>query len=294
MKQCPLAIVTPLFSPIPSNRRIENFNHFIARLPLSPYVIEAAFTNSILSRCPVVRLNAYDDNFLWQKERLINLAVSLLPSHVKFVAWIDADIIFSDNYWVDEAITLLTDTPVIQLYDVVAFLDVSRNVTAHASGFLAQYARVGNEIFSQAVPGQPGMALAARREFFEGGGLLETMVVGGGDIYLAQALVDQWSDEYLARLTPEHREHTQNWAALISRRFGKCTKTLRQQIYHLYHGAFINRRYKARYRILTDHAFDPATDIAVDSNGLLRWCSPKQDLHREVQRYFASRDEDSE
>ena len=33
---------------------------------------------------------------MWQKERLLDLALDNLPPHVKYVAWLDADVLFCD------------------------------------------------------------------------------------------------------------------------------------------------------------------------------------------------------
>ncbi|MDD5070940.1 MAG: hypothetical protein PHV17_09455, partial [Candidatus Omnitrophica bacterium] len=39
---------------------------------------------------------------LWQKERLLNLALKSLPSECTKIVWIDADIIFDDNSWLEK------------------------------------------------------------------------------------------------------------------------------------------------------------------------------------------------
>jgi hypothetical protein len=38
---------------------------------------------------------------LWQKERLLNLAIKLVPLHVKSIAWLDCDVIFDRPDWAD-------------------------------------------------------------------------------------------------------------------------------------------------------------------------------------------------
>ncbi len=55
-------------------------------------------------------------DLMWQKERLLNLAIRALPEHVKYVAWIDCDVLFADPDWADESKALLADKSVIQLF----------------------------------------------------------------------------------------------------------------------------------------------------------------------------------
>jgi hypothetical protein len=39
-------------------------------------------------------------NVLWQKERLLNLALQRLPEHCTKVVWLDADTFFTNPNWV--------------------------------------------------------------------------------------------------------------------------------------------------------------------------------------------------
>ena len=64
-------------------------------------------------------------DLMWQKERLLNLAVAALPSHVKYVAWIDCDVLFDNPDWADEAKEMLAGSSVIQLFGEVGFPDAN-------------------------------------------------------------------------------------------------------------------------------------------------------------------------
>ena len=54
---------------------------------------------------------------MWQKERLLNIALDYLPPQAKYVAWIDCDVILENTFWYLEAIELLKSNDVIQLFD---------------------------------------------------------------------------------------------------------------------------------------------------------------------------------
>ena len=40
---------------------------------------------------------------LWQKERLLNIAIQSVPKNGKNIAWLDCDVIFERPDWMDEA-----------------------------------------------------------------------------------------------------------------------------------------------------------------------------------------------
>ncbi|HET9413019.1 MAG TPA: hypothetical protein VFO74_02715, partial [Pseudolabrys sp.] len=52
---------------------------------------------------------------LWQKERLLNLALKAVPSNATKIAWFDCDVILKRSDWADEAKSQLKEFRVIQL-----------------------------------------------------------------------------------------------------------------------------------------------------------------------------------
>ena len=65
-----------------------------------------------------------------------------------------------------------------------------------------------------------------------------------------------------------------------------------QPIQSLPHGHRGQRSYRRRHDLLVAHEFCPETDLALDASGCWRWASAKPALHREVEQYFAARQED--
>ena len=60
---------------------------------------------------------------LWQKERLLNLAVKAVPAGVKHIAWFDCDVILQRANWIDEARRQLDEFSVVQLFSDAIHLD---------------------------------------------------------------------------------------------------------------------------------------------------------------------------
>lgn len=91
--------------------------------------------------------------------------------------------------------------------------------------------------------------------------------------------------------SPQYR-HYLRWAerlhAVVQGRIGMVPGN----IFNLWHGELLDRRYMARHQILTAHNFDPDRDIAIDQHGALRWSSDKPVLHQAVLEYFRGRQED--
>src|SRR4029077_15700270 len=59
---------------------------------------------------------------LWQKEKLLNLALQAVPPECRKVAWLDCDIIFDDPHWSKKTKSLLDSYPMVQLFKEVHYL----------------------------------------------------------------------------------------------------------------------------------------------------------------------------
>ena len=68
----------------------------------------------------VIRVSGGD--LMWQKERLLNTAVSELPSECDQVAWLDCDVVFSDVGWLSLMLAELQHAVVVQLFSQVVHL----------------------------------------------------------------------------------------------------------------------------------------------------------------------------
>ncbi len=51
---------------------------------------------------------------MWQKERLLNLTIDRVPDRYTKIAWVDADVLFTNPSWIVEASERLDEVPVIQ------------------------------------------------------------------------------------------------------------------------------------------------------------------------------------
>src|ERR1700722_3497864 len=110
--------ITTYFNPMKYARRAKNYRAFRANLSVPLVAVELTFDGVFELRDDdadiVVRLNG--GAVLWQKERLLNVALRALPSEVTEVAWIDCDVLFAQPDWALEAEKALQRAPIVQLF----------------------------------------------------------------------------------------------------------------------------------------------------------------------------------
>ena len=116
-----LYVVLPYFNHCGFKRRRELFIQFVERYVKTPglrlVVVEAMGPAALGSLGGVhehIRLTS--DSRVWLKENLINLGVKALPKDWKYVAWIDADLEFLNQNWVQETIRGLQRADVVQMW----------------------------------------------------------------------------------------------------------------------------------------------------------------------------------
>jgi hypothetical protein len=103
---------------------------------------------------------------------------------------------------------------------------------------------------------------------------------GGWDTYLPGAP----SAEMIASIKA--------WAAKCDRYVRGNVGYVRGACLHHWHGRSEARGYEKRWSILSFHHFDPAADLAVDSQGLYKWAGNKPRLEDDIRLSLSLRNED--
>ncbi len=286
-----LAVVTCLFTPATHARRQQNFEIFSRQFGRSLYVAELAFDWQpwvLPSDTRTFQFRGSGAQVMWQKERLLNALIARLPSQVTHVAWVDADILFCDLQWPTRAIRLLQQYPVIQLFDRVLHAGVQPGGVLSDESVASTLAKHGKAVFDRR-RGTPGFAWAARRELLVELPLLDCLILGGADAYMAAGFAGAAPPHFRSEFPVALRRAAEAWAARALRASGGRIGCLSGTIGHMFHGSLKTREYLQRYEILRRAAFDPARDIALDSSGLYAWSTPKKTLHADVAAYFSRR-----
>jgi len=289
-----LAIVTTHFNSQKYKLPVQNYTTWFESLDdlqKNLITIELSFDGEFeIESENQIRIHGSKKNKVWQKEALFNHAVRQLPKHIKYVAWIDHDLIFENKDYINQALSMLAEN-----YDVVQLFDTFRQITKTGGFGLRRNGTVAaTQIgLTEDGPVAPGGAWMARRNYLEAiGGLYCYDPVGGADQLACEAWLGV-PPKSLQKHTEPVRRFALKWRQqAIEKMQGECG-FVPGLINHLYHGTRENRQYYDRTLILSKHSFDPAIDVKLNYSGLLEWATNKPELHQETEEYFASRCEDS-
>jgi hypothetical protein len=325
----PLWVVTSYYNPAGYRRRLQNFHAFRRKINAPLMVVELAKPGRHqLSRDDAdFVLSLTGEDRIWQKERLLNIGAAELPPHVRYVAWVDCDIIFSDENWAGAAASQLDANGggLLQLFDTAVHLPADADLSSLSAQTCGDYTPLSSGISiakgvrdatfetnevklstARAMPDTPsynlaldgynvyGMAWAALRSALEPCGQYDRNIIGGGDAVHVYAALDKLDDFWAIRAySPMQRKDAEAWA-LKAHAAGLFSyiDAAPQTIYHMWHGDLPNRNYRGRYEILARLGYDPDKDLELAANGTWRWTDPDGDLAREVGAYFFSRRED--
>jgi hypothetical protein len=295
--------VTCLFNPAGYRIRAENYRIFRERLNLPLATIELAFDEPFcLSESDAeIMIQVRGGDKMWQKERLLNLAIEQLPDECDQVMWIDADIVVEIETWPAQVSAALERAQAVQPFETIHSLDAYGR-WAHANTSMASvWERDGSlsHALSKTVDrgtGAPcsGHVWAARRELLTRHGLYDGCIVGGGDTAFLGGVTGSFDDVVRVHcMGPEQTDRYMAWAEGVYRDVQGSVVALQCEMEHLWHGSMSNRRGRQRHEELAAIGFDPYQDIELDENRIWRWASDRPELHRYVSDYFLARDEDS-
>ena len=243
---------------------------------------------------------------LWQKERLLNLALKAVPTDVEHIAWLDCDVILKREDWAAEAKRQLQELNVVQLFSEAVYLSPNDDIQSirvqdgysYVPGLMSladakDLIQIGASIGKKFVRYAPGLAWAAQRSVFANHGFYDADIVGSADSFIAAALLGE--HELLSRrysLKEPRRQHYFRWAIPFNKSVGGRVGHVAGAIFHLNHGDIENRGYVERQKGLAAFDFDPDIDLTIGRNGAWHWARPRPDLEDFLKNYFISRAED--
>jgi hypothetical protein len=300
--------ITSYFNPLNYRRRRSNYRLFHKHLNVPLLTVELAYGSEFeLSEADadiMVRLRGSD--VLWQKERLLNLALGHLPDTCCKLALIDCDVIFERQDCGERLSELLDRFMLVQMFGQAHYM--GRDWLPGHGAMTPEHMRPSAaSVIASGVPASrcldysrsidtsvaPGFAWAARREVFERSGIYDSCVVGGAVTVLASAAYGCFDHAMgLHRMNDVQKQHYMAWAQPFHALVRNETSFLDGKMFHLWHGEFANRRYRERHQEFSRFHFNPLEDVALDDNGCWRWNTNKPMLHAYVRDYLASRKED--
>ena len=94
-----LHCISSYFNPTNSKKIKENYLTFRKNLKVPITTVELAFNDQPFFISDSIKIRGDTNNIMWQKERLLNIAIDSLPNNIDKIAWIDADILFENEKW---------------------------------------------------------------------------------------------------------------------------------------------------------------------------------------------------
>lgn len=301
----PLYVIAPIFNPVRFRSRWKLYADFAKMIKDAGgilYTVEVAFGGrdfALEALNPENYIKLRSSHELWLKENIINVAFTKLPINWERAAWIDADVVFSRPDFINETLQQLEHYKVVQMWsqsaDLSPTFEVIRNFRSYAYCQNNNIPRKGLVDFSTygAEYHHPGYAWAIRRDAYDQlGGLIDWAILGGGDLFMANAFYDQ---EYKPpKSLGENGIRMLNiWRDRALKYIKKNVGYVDGLILHHWHGKKIDRRYQDRGTILTDAQFNPEIDLIKDTQGLWQLNIENIALRDGIRNYFRARQEDS-
>jgi hypothetical protein len=200
----------------------------------------------------------------WIKEHLLNYGIKRIPPQFTKIAWLDADVLFGETLWPEQACELLDSSPIIQLFELaewgtqtgdVEFTMASCARNAHHQGSLYQAPYY--------LYNHPGFGWAATRDFLRTtDGLFYQAGSMSGDSVMASVFNMVAPTQQFIRDSVAY----QRWHDAAKSMVSGLPGYLKGQICrHLWHGPLHDRRYWEFDNALAQVKFNPDTDIQIDS-----------------------------
>lgn len=303
--------ITTYFNPLHYQSRLKNYKQFRRNLALRLCTVEHSLNGNyeLNNEDAEILISVCSKDLLWQKERLLNLALNKLPHDAKIIVWLDCDVVFSNKNWHFELHHKLQNIPVLQCYSELvdlaqgAELDTLIGTKIPANGIsIASVVKtnaielsISTLIDNESMRGaSPGGAWAAHRSLLQRHGFYDAMILGGGDRLFAYACLGKIEDAIsIARLDNARAEHYRRWAEPFFDTVNGQVGVIDGQLLHLWHGSISDRQYILRHKALNKIQFDLYRDIELDESGAWKWTpSASQELKQLVTSYFAARSED--
>jgi hypothetical protein len=303
--------ITSYFNPARYRRRLANYRVFRRHLQLPLVAVELSFGADFDLRPEDadVLVQLHGNDVMWQKERLLNIALGASPSECRKVVWIDCDVIAGSADWPERLSRALDEFPVVQPFSRVAYLARDAELQDDGSAGEVEFCRPSAAHLTE--NGRPaadslthlgrsieqcgsrGMVWAGRRELLDRHGFYDASIVGNGDLAIACAAYGCF-DVVIEQqgMNDRQRAHYLAWAQPFFQDVRAAVTSVDSPLWHLWHGVIANRRYHERLKDVQPFQFDPFCDIALADNQVWRWSSDKPLLHQYVKDYFAARKED--
>ncbi len=302
--------MTAFFNPIRHEFQYENYRVFRNNSKLQGLkliAVELAFDDDpfalkkdVDAEILIQIRGTKEKNFLWQREQLLNIALEHLPEDCDKLCWLDCDIVFKNNSWVQETSVLLEKYRVVQPFEFAVRLpkgvyDLSGEECEKYGGGNKEGEKYPGYIYkilnSIETLGATGFVWGMRKEIVRKHLFYSASPVGGADAIMAHSFRSDKLPNFLIRSssTDAMKSDQDIYASKVYKEIQGSVYYANGPILHLWHGDEIDKRKNIRDKIPHFFLFSPSQDVRVGPQGLQEWSSEKPEFHRAVREYFEMR-----
>jgi len=257
--------------------------------------IEVALDKSDFFIDDSYKILANPDNILWQKERCFNIVLEGLSDTYDKIVWIDTDIVFHNDNWLDEMDKALDSNIMCQSFESVveykpSSTELSENITLNADSWAKSFSLYDND---HSLP-EPyltalGLSWGINRTYIPVG-FFDKHILGSNNVLqFIYTIGDCFNNQLIHTCTQGLLRSWINYSRFMpysqTYNIGYCSGVVE----HMYHGSIDHRGYQIREKILYDHGFDPQYHLEIDStNGLYKIVNHDL-LKQDIIEYFGAR-----
>lgn len=299
-----LYVILPFFNYCFFQRRTELFEKFVQHISCKKNIRIVIVEGIEHGEKGQLHKNTTNDSILyhisvetkhriWLKENLINIGIQHLPKDWKYVAWIDADLGFLNNYWVEDTIQALNEYDIVQLFHTCANLGPEGEIMKVDKSFGYMYLKSGKAYTKTYKYGfwHPGFAWACTRKAYDTmAGLIDWGILGSGDHHMALALIGKVDCSHPGNIHSSYARKLKEYEQRVRPlKIGYVVGT----IVHYWHGRLEDRKYRERWDILTENKYSPDEDIFKTKGGVIQLTLSGLRLQESIHEYFIGRREDN-
>jgi len=268
-------IVACFFNPQNSPYRLLAFQKFYRSIKHMNFrIIECLIGKDAKPQLPkhpsITQVHA--ESMAWHKETLLNMAVEQLPKEFKYVFILDADVLFTNQNWMIEAVEELQEATVVQPFEYCIHLsknrltpdfdvEAYRNLTddpktrhpmmwrSFAANFATRPHLTSNKNYD--VHGHVGFAWGFRREVLDECPLYEKALIGGADHIIAHAAAGQVPHDCIKKSFTDNLDEVIRWSEMFAVVADGRVDFVPGDLYHIWHGDVANRQYLQRIKDFT-------------------------------------------
>jgi len=238
----------------------------------------------------------------WIKEQCYNIALELLPKDCDKVITMDCDVFFDSRNWLHNTEKALQEYKVVQPYiralrmpkgiihpSKAKVIAIEKEANLWAIGLMYMIMEHQNQSLTTGW-GHPGYVLAFRRSVLDTHKFFDKCVIGAGDWYLMNAILDmdmiKGTEVYGIPFMIEYLR----WAQPLNENVGNSITFVNHSVFHLYHGTLKNRQHKTRIKKFHALDFDPKNDL--EKNNESFYVLTRPELREWTKQFFVGRKED--